>query len=336
MRRPTLNDVAAEAGVSGKSVSRVINGASNISPELRRRVEAAVEKLNYVPNTLARTLKVGTGNTIGVVIDTISDPFFAALTSAVEAAALDAGLATVFGSTGFDPERERRQVERMAMQQVRALILAPVPRSHDYLRRFAAALPIVMIDRAVEAGGYDTVRVDDRAMARTAIEHLVRHGHRRIAFVGEDSTFPTAADRLAGYAEVLAEHRIEPDPGLRRPNPATDADAVRLLDRLMALPDPPTAVFTANPRAGSRMAFALHTTDRAWLAFLSFGDFPLSGSLRPAVTYVDHDPRAIGRAAMQRVLNNLAGEPGPPRDVFVETVLVPRGSGELRTIEVRT
>jgi LacI family transcriptional regulator len=334
MRRPTLNDVAAEAGVSGKSVSRVINGASNISPDLRARVEAAVEKLNYVPNTLARTLKVGTGDTVGVVIDTISDPFFATLTSAVEVAALDAGLATVFGSTGFDPERERRHVERMAMQQVRGLILAPVPRSHEYLRRYAAALPIVMVDRAVETGSYDTVRVDDRAVARAAVEHLVRHGHRRVAFVGDDEAFATARDRLAGYEDVLAEYGVRPDSGLRRPTPPNDDDAVPVLRELTALPDPPTALFAANARAGARMAHALHTTDRPELAFVSFGDFPLSQSLRPPVTYVDHDPRAIGRAAMRRLLEGLIGEPGPPRDIFVDTVLVPRGSGEIRKTEV--
>ncbi len=334
MKRPTLNDVAAEAGVSAKSVSRVINGASNISPGLRDRVEAAVEKLNYVPNTLARTLKVGTGDTIGVVIDTISDPFFAAVMSAVETTALDAGLGTVFGSTGFDPDRERRQIERMAMQQVRALILAPVARSHDYLRRFAAGLRIVMIDRAAEIGTYDTVRVDDRGVSRDAIEHLVRHGHRRIAFVGADQTISTARDRFAGYEDVLAEHRIELDDGRCCLEPATEAEAVDVLERLMAVPDPPTAVFTANPRAGSRMAYALHTTGRAGLAFISFGDFPLSGLLRPAVTYVDHDPWAIGRVAMRRVLEGLGGDPGPPRDIFVDTVLVPRGSGEIERIEV--
>lgn len=336
MKRPTLNDVAAEAGVSGKSVSRVINGAANISPGLRRRVEAAVEKLNYVPNTLARTLKVGTGDTVGVVIDTISDPFFAALTSAVEAAALEAGLGTVFGSTGFDPERERQQVERMAMQQVRALILAPVPRSHDYLRRYVAGRPVVMIDRAADAGSYDTVRVDDRGAARAAIEHLLRHGHRRIGFVGVDEAFSTTRDRLAGYREALSGQGIAPDADLCCAEPATEAEAVPVLDRLLARPDPPTAVFTATPRSGSRMAHALHTTDRAGLAFVSFGDFPLSQSLRPPVTYVDHDPRAVGRAAMRRVLERLGGEPGPGRDIVVATELVPRGSGELARIEVRS
>lgn len=336
MRRPTLNDVAAEAGVSGKSVSRVVNGASNISPELRRRVEAAVEKLNYVPNTLARTLKVGTGDTIGVVIDTISDPFFAALTSAVETAALEAGLGTVFGSTGFDPERERRQVERMAMQQVRGLILAPVPRSHDYLRRYGPGLPVVLVDRPAEVDRYDTVRVDDRGVARTAVEHLLAHGHRRIAFVGADDAFATSRDRRLGYRDALAAHGITADPALCCAGPDTDAEAVPQLDRLLDRPDPPTAVFAANPRVGSRLAYAMHTTDRAGLAFVSFGDFPLSQSLRPPVSYVDHDPWAIGRAAMHRVLEGLAGQAGPPRDIFVDTVLVPRGSGELTRVGVTT
>jgi LacI family transcriptional regulator len=331
MRRPTVNDVAAEAGVSGKSVSRVINGSANISPELRRRVEAAVEKLDYVPNTLARNLKIGMGDAVGVVIDAIADPFFAVVTSTVEAAALDAGLTTVVASTGFDPERESRQVQRMAMQQVRALILAPVPRSHEYLRRYATGRPIVMIDRAVEVGGYDTVRVDDRAAARAAVGHLLRAGHRRIAFVGYDPAFATLRDRLAGYHEALAGQTVDvdPDPGLCTPTPETDADAAHLLTALLAVPDPPTAVFAANTRAGGRMAYALHTTGRVELGFVSFGDFPLSRALRPPVTCVDHDPHAIGRAAMACVLDRLGGDAGPPRDVLVEAALVPRGSGEI-------
>jgi LacI family transcriptional regulator len=268
------------------------------------------------------------------VIDSLADPFFAAVMSAVEDTALEAGLGTVFASTGTEPERESRQVERMVMQQVRALILAPLPRSHDYLRRYAAVLPIVMIDRAVEVGSYDTVRVDDRGVARTAVEHLVRHGHRRIALVGDDRFFATARDRLAGYRAVLAAHGPDRGAELCYPTPTTDADAEALLARMLAGPRPPTAIFAINPRAGIRMAHALHMADRADLAFISFGDFPLSQSLRPPVTYVDHDPRAIGRAAMRRVLDNLGGDPGPPRDILVDTALVPRGSGEIRKIEV--
>ena len=318
MKRPTLNDVAAEAGVSGKSVSRVINGASNISPELRRRVEAAVEKLNYVPNTLARTLKVGTGDTVGVVIDTISDPFFAALTSAVEAAALEAGLGTVFGSTGFDPERERQQVERMAMQQVRGADPGPGPA----LARLPAPLRRRLAHRAGRPGGRGgwlrhragrrPGRGPDRGRAPAAARAPADRLRRRTT-----RPSPPPATGCAGYRDALAAHGID-DPGRAAPpDPGDRGRRGAGAGRLLALPDPPTAVFAANPRAGSRMAHALHAGDHADLAFVSFGDFPLSQSLRPPVTYVDHDPRAIGRAAMRRVLERLGGERGPPRDVFV-------------------
>ena len=191
-----------------------------------------MEKLNYVPNTLARTLKVGTGDTVGVVIDTIADPFFAAVTSAVEATALDAGLATVFGSTGFDPDREHRQVERMAMQQVRALILAPVPRSHDYLRRYAAGLP----DRHDRPRGRGR-RVRHGAGRRPGAGP--RRGRAPAAGTGTAGSRSSARTRrspppatgCAGYHEVLAERGVNPARRCAGPTPDTDADAVRVLAR---------------------------------------------------------------------------------------------------------
>lgn len=328
MRRPTLHDVAAEAGVSIKTVSRVVNGGSNVSPEVRERVEGAVERLHYVPNTLARSLKAGTGDTIGVVIDTIADPFFATLTSAVEERALDLGLGTVFGSTGFDPARERRQVERMAMQRVRALILAPTEGPHDYLSRFQA-FPVIAIDRATTVGGFDTVRVDDCGLARAAVSHLTGHGHRRVAFVGSDERFVTTRDRLRGYHEALAAAGIEPDPALVRPGPTRDVDATEVALELLAEPFPPTAIFAANPRAAIGVAHALHTTNRADVAFVSFGDFPLATTLTPGVTIVDQNPTSIGLAAMDRVLARLEDGDAPVQDVLVDAQLVPRGSGEI-------
>ncbi len=324
-----MHDVAAEAGVSIKTVSRVVNGASNVSLPVRARVETAVEKLHYMPNTLARTLKAGTGDTIGVVIDTIADPFFAALTSAVEARALEAGLGTVFGSTGFDPVRERSQVERMAMQQVRGLVLAPTEGPHDYLARFRTSFPIVMVDRAVEQDGYDTVRVDDVGLARRAVDHLTAHGHRRIAFIGSDERYVTTRARLRGYRDALHAVGVEPEPSWVRPGPTSDVDAAAVVVGLLDTVDVPTAIFAANPRAAIGVAHALHTADRADIAFISFGDFPLAMTLRPAVTYVDQNPVAIGLAAMDRVLRHFQGNPGDAKDILVDAALVARGSGEL-------
>lgn len=328
-RAPTLHDVAAAAGVSIKTVSRVVNGATTVDPELRRRVETVVEQLQYVPNPLARSLKAGTGDTIGVVVDTIADPFFASLTSAVEDAALASGLGVVFGSTGFDAGRERAHVARMAMQRVRALILAPSGGGHEYLERYRGSLPVVLIDRPVEEATYDVVRVDDVGLAQEAVAHLAAHGHRRIAFVGSDERFLTTRDRLTGYARALAEVGNAVDPDLVRPGPTRDIDGAQATADLLALPDPPTAIFAANPRAAIGIVHALHTSGRQDVAFVSFGDFPLAATVSPAVTVVDQDPTAIGTAAMARVLAHLDGTAERAEDVIVPTRLVVRGSGEI-------
>lgn len=329
MKAPTLHDVAAEAGVSIKTVSRVVNGTPTVDAAIRERVQEAIDRLQYVPNTLARTLKAGTGNTIGVVIDTIADPFFAALTSAVENAALVAGMGTVFGSTGFDPARERSHVERMAMQRVRALILAPTNGSHDYLDRYRPTFPVILIDRNVEQGGFDIVHVDDVSLAEEAVGHLTAHGHRRVAFIGSDERFITTRDRLTGYHLALHAVGIDPDPSWIRPGPTSDVDAADVTLEVLAQPDPPTAIFAANPRAAIGVAHALHTSGQADVAFVSFGDFPLAQTLSPAVTYVDQDPAAIGAAAMRRVLVHLEQGVDDISDIFVPSRLVPRGSGEL-------
>jgi LacI family transcriptional regulator, galactose operon repressor len=329
MKAPTLHDVAAEAGVSIKTVSRVVNGTPTVDPAIRDRVLEVVERLQYVPNTLARTLKAGTGNTIGVVIDTIADPFFAALTSAVETTALGAGLGTVFGSSGFDAARERSHVERMAMQRVRALILAPTNGTHEYLERYRPSFPVVLIDRDVEQGGFDVVHVDDVTLAHDAVAHLITHGHRRVAFIGSDERFITTRHRLEGYKKALNAVGVDPDPAWIRPGPTRDVDAATVALDVLSLDDPPTAIFAANPRAAIGVAHALHTSDHADVAFISFGDFPLARTLTPAVTYVDQDPVAIGNAAMQRVLVHLEEGASEVADIFVPARLVPRGSGEL-------
>lgn len=327
--RPTVHDVAARAGVSIKTVSRVVNGSARVSGEVRGRVTAAVEELHYLPNSWARSLKVGTGDTIGVVIDTIGDPFFAALTGSVESRALRAGLNVVFGSTGYDPVRERRQVERMAMQQVRALVLAPVSGDHGYLLPYRRSIPTVLVDRRIEGGGYDAVLVDDHDATLQAVEHLLRHGHRRIAFVGEDARFPTTAQRLSGYREALTAAGVDPLPAWVPPGAETD-DAEAATRTLLGDRDPVTALLAANPRAAMGAVHALHATGRADVALVSFGDFPRARTLRPGVTVVDHDPHRIGIAATERLLALLDGAGGGPgEELIVRTELVERGSGEL-------
>jgi LacI family transcriptional regulator len=336
MRRPTVHDVAAEAEVSIKTVSRVVNAEDNVSDVVRHRVLAAVEKLHYVPNSVARSLKVGLGDTLGVVIDSIADPFFAALTSAAETCALEAGLTVVFGSTGYDVQRERRQLERMVMQQVRGIVLAPVHGDHAYLTRYRQSVPVVLVDRALELGDYDTVLVDDFGSTRDAVDHLVRHGHRRIAFVGADPRFVTMTERLRGYRESLSAAGIPEDPALV-PAGLTDEPGgeAATLQVLRVRPDV-TALFSANTRASLGAVHALHTAGRTDVAMVSFGDFPLAGTLDPGVTCVDQDPRLIGEVAIERLLSRLGlgAKPAAATGTVAKRTILParlvvRGSGEI-------
>ena len=144
-----------------------------------------------------------------------------------------------------------------------------------------------------------------------------------------DERFITTRDRLEGYHRALKDVGVEPDPAWIRPGPTRDVDAASVALDVLALDNPPTAIFAANPRAAIGVAHALHTSDNADVAFISFGDFPLARTLTPAVTYVDQDPVAIGDAAMRRVLVHLDEGATDVADIFVPARLVPRGSGEL-------
>ncbi|MBY6537209.1 LacI family DNA-binding transcriptional regulator [Rhodococcus sp. BP-349] len=298
--RASIKDVAALAGVSFKTVSRVVNGVDTVLPELRERVEAAVAELNYVPNSAARSLKSGSGTTIGIVVDSIDDIFFASLVRAIEERALDRGMGVMVGSTGFDPERELSQLTRLAGQHVRGIVLAPVGDHSSFLTPRRHTLPVVTVDRSIP--GFDSVTVDDYSAARRAVRVLVDAGHRRIALVGHDARLQTAQRRRDAYVDVLTENGLSA-PGDGIPEVAPSPDAVRpvVLD-LLALPEPPTALFVSNARHAGAVVSVLHEIHRTDVAMVSFGSFALADAVDPPVTCIDQNPYEIGAAAFDRLL----------------------------------
>jgi LacI family transcriptional regulator len=327
--RATVYDVARVAGVSIKTVSRVVNGSLQVSDSTRARVLTAVNELAYVRNSVAHSLRTGSGDAIGVVIDSIADSFFAKLVSVIEERMLAEGISVLIASTGRSSARERGQVARLAGQNVRALLIAPIGDDHTYIPDATLGLPVVLVDRGWEIPGYDTVLVQDRAGAKAAVDHLVAAGHRRIAFIGDNDDLPTIMQRQLGYLDGLAAAGLAEDPDLLRsgcgePEPAAAATA-----ELLAMPNPPTAVFSSNPRASLGVVRALHQGLRTDIALISFGDFALADSLEPAVTIVDQDPTTIAEAAVDLLLARLRGEQPPPTTMVLPVNVVPRGSGEL-------
>lgn len=325
--RARLIDVATAAGVSPKTVSRVVNDEAGVLPATRDRVLWAVRELGFVPDRSARELKRRDADTIGILIDAISDPFFAAFVSVVEELAVAEGLSVIFASTGYDAAHERTQLDRLTGHRLAGLIVAPVAVDAATLAGLRTRFPVVCIDRS--RPGIDAVVIDDFGAAAEATAALVAHGHRRIAFMAEDVPYPTVDDRLAGYRSALKAAGLPFDPSLvvthERFGRGEAAEASRLLER----GDAPTALLCATSLAAIGTVRAIRTKGLRMPALISFGDFTLAEVLEPAITYVDHDPRLLAVAAF-RLLRQRAARPdeGPTR-IVVPTRLVARGSGEV-------
>ncbi|GAA3124349.1 LacI family DNA-binding transcriptional regulator [Planomonospora alba] len=317
-----MKDVAAAAGVALKTVSRVVNGEPGVSPETGERVAAAIERLGYRRNESARVLRRGRTATVGLVIEDVADPFYSEISRAVEDVALRHGSLVLSGSSGEDPRRERELVLAFCARRVDGLIIVPAGSGHDYLRpELDAGVAAVFADRpgGLEA---DTVLCDNVGGARTGVAHLIGHGHRRIAFLGDRRGIFTADERLRGYRRALAEAGLPADESLVALGPPEEAGAA--LERMLAAPDPPTAVFTGN----GRVTVAVLRAGRR-PPLVGFDDFELADLLTPGVTVVAQDPAGLGRTAAELLFRRLAGETGPAERIELPTRLVPRGSGEL-------
>ncbi|MEV0230537.1 LacI family DNA-binding transcriptional regulator [Nonomuraea sp. NPDC050786] len=320
-----MKDVASAAGVALKTVSRVVNGEPGVHPATAERVRAAIDRLGYRRNESARVLRRGRTATVGLVIEDVADPFYAGLSRAVEDVVIGHGCLLLSGSSGEEPGRERELVETFCARRVDGLIVVPAGEDHTYLRpELEAGTPVVFADRPPGAGiDVDTVLADNAGGAGEAIRHLMGHGHRRIAFLGDDPGIFTAAERLKGYREALGGLFDERLVSMRPPS----LEAVRAdLARMLALDDPPSALFTGN---GRYTVTALRALDGRRMALVGFDDFELADLLTPRVSVVAQDPAWMGRVAAELLFRRLRGDSGPPEHIELPVRLIARGSGEL-------
>lgn len=327
----TMRQVALRAGVSAKTVSRVYNDDHSVAEPTRRRVQAALRDLDYAPNLLAKSFRAGKDDAIAVAVPDASDPFFADLVTGVTSVAAQQGALVLVTSFGAGPRGERAALEVLLSRQVAGLITAPVSAEQSYLRALAARTPMVFVDREPRGVQADCFIDDDADGARRAVRHLLDHGHRAIAFVGDDLAVPTTASRWRGYCEELTSAGIP----VRRAHRllgqwSTVTSAGHVLEELLASPAPPTALFSSNARATIGLVNALRNGNHQDLALVSFGDFPLAAALEPALTVIDQDARRLGTLAAERLFARIQH---PGRSFSARNVLplrlIPRGSGEL-------
>ena len=326
-----MKEVAAVAGVSLATVSRVVNGGP-VREDLAERVRRAVDMLGYRHNLTASSLRRADGlsASIGLIFEDVANPFFSAVHRGVEDIARERGVLTFAGSSDELPERERELAEAFGSRGVDGLVIVPASADHSYLLRDrAAGVALVFVDRPAQFIDADAVLSDNAGGARTAVAHLAAAGHRRIAYLGDRPEIHTAAERLRGYREGLADHGVAEDPALVRPV-QSPADAYAEARALLEGAEPPTALFTSQNLITVEVVRALHELGlQHAVALVGFDDVVLADVVEPGLTVVAQDPAALGHHAAELLFSRLDGYDGPSRRIVLDTTLIARGSGEI-------
>ncbi|MDQ2812329.1 MAG: LacI family DNA-binding transcriptional regulator [Actinomycetota bacterium] len=328
-----MRDVAALAGVSLKTVSRVVNGATTVDADMAARVRRAAAQLNYRHNMTASNLRRGDRKSfmIGLMLEDVSNPYSSSIYRAVEDVARERGVGLLAGSLDEDPVRERELAATLVARRVDGLIVVPAGRDHSYLRdEQEVGTAVVFVDRPPELLPADCVMADNRDGAVAAIRHLVARGHRRIAFLGDLSSISTGQDRYSGYLVALREAGLAEDPGIVRRDLHTAAAAEAAAVELLTGPGRPSALFSAQNLItlgtvkALRACGAQHRT-----AMVGFDDVPLADMLDPPITVVAQDVTAIGTLAAQILFRRIDGDTSQAQRYIVPTRLIMRGSGEI-------
>jgi LacI family transcriptional regulator len=332
-RRATMKQVAALAGVSLSTVSRVVNDDPAVRADLAARVREAVGVLDYRHNATASALRRndGVSSSIGVIVEDVANPFFSAVQRGIEEVARERGVLTFAGSSDEQPEREQQLAEAFGARGVDGLVIAPAGGDNSYLlRERAAGTALVFVDRPGRFIDADAVLTDNFGGASAAVDHLVEAGHRRIGFLGDRPDLFTAAERLRGFQAGLARHGLADDPALVRHTMTRAADAYATTRELLLGANPPTAVFTSQNLITIDAVRALHDLGFARsVALVGFDDVVLGDVVEPGLTVLAQDPVALGREAAQLLFARLDGAGGPTRQIVLAPALVARGSGEL-------
>lgn len=324
-RRPTLWDVARVAGVSAKTVSRVLNDEPGVAAETISRVRSAIAQLGFERNEAARLLRTGArarARNLCLVLPDLGDPGRAELAGGLAEAVEARGYRLLVTASDGTPEGEAELVQGLNERGVDGFFMVSSASDHRYLiphlRQGVAAVFLLQPAAGMQA---DCVVIDETDAARQATQHLLRYWHRRIAFLGPRH------EQLVGYQHALAGSGITPDPDLVRTAVHEPAEAEVAAREWLAATSGPTAVVVA----GARLARAvLRPLQGSGMGLVVLEEMPDANLLRTPLTTVSGDLRELGARAADVLVNRLEGRAGPPQKVVLPVRLVARGSGEAR------
>ncbi|WP_157020208.1 LacI family DNA-binding transcriptional regulator [Mesorhizobium xinjiangense] len=321
-RRPKIKDIAEELGVSPATVSRALSDSGLVAEPTLTRIREAAQRLDYRPNVSARRLRTRRSMAVLLVVRDVGNPFYLEVLKGMEATARDAGYSVLMGNTEDDPEREIEYFDMLRDGHADGMILmtGKLPPAIDP----AQALPVVVALEMIENSAFPHVQIDNEAAAAEAVSHLIELGHRRIAHISGPVPEIMSVRRRAGYHRALAQAGIGVPPDYVQRGDYLLNSGRDCCDRLMALTEPPTAIFAAN----DEMAFGvIHQLHRLGLAVpgdvsvVGFDDIYLSEAFYPPLTTISQPRWEIGRQAMKLLSAMMSGEAKDRTPIILPTEL---------------
>jgi LacI family transcriptional regulator len=324
----TRKDVARYAGVSTAVVSYVVNGGpKKVAPATEAKVRNAIRTLGYRPNAAARALKLGSTETIGLVIPDNGNPFFALLAHAVEDAAAELGYALLLTNSDGNLGKERRNIRNLAARQVDGVVLSSVLMEPDLTDLESAEIPAVLLNHSADAPGFNSVGVDLTAGAKSAVEHLIKHGHTNIALAMGTNTGNFLDGREQGWLEALTDAGLPEGPIVR--SAFTRDGGYTAGRRLLASASKPTAIFASSDLQAIGILRALHeagVTVPDDIAMASFDGSAEAEYSWPPLTTVQQPAKTMAEAAV-RALIGASRAPEPEHLIFPTELQIRRSCG---------
>lgn len=317
-KRATITDVARDAGVSLKTVSRVMNGVQSVDARMRDEVLAAAKRLGYRPHRGAAMMRSGRSSTVGMIIRDMTNPFYSTVAAGAADEAEEHSCLLITCSSEGSPEREEQLAEAVFAQRPGGLLITPTRGTGETIAaEVAMGTPVVAVDERLDGPAVDTVTFDNHRAARAAVAAAIDLGRRRFGALSDYESLATMPLRLAGATEALSGRGLGFGPGHVLTDIHTEPEARAAAAKLLSTAERPDAIFCANNVAAIGAAAEIHQRGLD-VAIVVFDEFPLSRTLPFPVVAVDHDDREMGRAAARLLFRRIA-DPGRP----VENVIIP-------------
>lgn len=333
----TLRDVGKKAGVSAMTVSRVINGREGVDAETQRKVEDAIEALDYIPNRIARGLISQKTATLGLIVPDVVNPFFSPVARGAEQTARRAGYRVLLCNSEGDLRLEREYIDDLVSHRIEGLLLAPAndETRHSVFPLLRRGFPLVLIDRALPSLDCDLIVSDNAAGAQRLTEHLLSVGHRDIAHITDVDDTSTGRERLRGYKDALAAAGRPYREELVFRTTVDQLGGYRAAQQVLSMQPLPTAIFTVNnmTTVGAMQALRERGLRVPYdMGLVCFDDVEHLAVLSPFLTVIDQAAETFGSLGAQLLLERISGKAGArSRRIVLQTDLIVRDSCCVKT-----